>query len=446
MELRRFTLLISISIICSGIAAGAQPKSIPKPVEAVPDKTLPAPPKPNANASLSRQGPLANLPSDPGAQIEKIRALENDSWLSLGAPQGDPKWGRARGRAWGGRALVSAPELRGAFYFGEGQHAFVKPDGHIMDDIWFYDINAHRWIAVYPGTDTATFSDRVKKGELKIDDNGQLVDNNARPVPVHTLGHAWNFLTYDMHARKFAFLAERGFGRFFMGNEAMMDEGLKILETRLAGNPKPPMSPWFYDTVSGEFERYPVVTPRPDVGGFPNFQYAKHRKQFFYGGAEGVAFFDSAARKWIKIKDTGPRPIGYDHGGAYDEKRDRIYMGAGKEDPTGPFHVYDIESNTWSKPNQVGAPAKGFRTNDASIFYDVKNDVVTVFQYREKKIFTYSPDTDTWSSREFPAIVFFAPKYPSFSAFYDAELNAAFLYIASDSTDNGIMWAYRYKK
>ncbi len=442
----RFAMLILFGIIGGELAIGAQPNSRPDSVEAVPNKPLPAPSKQAIDASSSRRGPLANLPSDPGAHIEKIRSLGNDSWVNLGAPQGDPKWGRARGRAWGGRALVLAPELRGAFYLGEGVHAFVKPDGHIMDDLWFYDINAHRWIAVYPGTDTATFSDRVKNGELKIDGNGQLVDKNTRPVAVHTLGHAWNFLTYDSDSRKFAFLAERGFGRFFMGNEAMMDEGLKILETQLAGKPSPPMSPWFYDTVSGEFERYPVTTPRPDVGGFPNFQYVKRRKQFFYGGAQGVAFFDSAARKWIKIKDIGPRPIGYDHGGAYDEKRDRIYMGAGKEDPTGPFHIYDLEHNTWRKPNQVGAPVKGFRTNDASIFYDVKNDVVNVFQYREKKIYTYSPDADIWSSREFPAVVFSAPTYPSFSAFYDTALNVAFLYAASDSTDNGVMWAYRYKK
>ena len=446
MRLPRFTLLIPLSIICAGLAIGAQPTSRPEAVKADPSKILPAPPKPSAHANSSRRGPLANLPSDPGEHLEKIRALGNDAWLNLGTPQADPKWGRARGRAWGGRALVLAPELRGAFFLGEGQHAFVKPDGHIMDDLWFYDINAHRWIAVYPGTDTTTFSDRVKKGELKIDGNGQLVDKNGQPVPVHTLGHAWNFLTYDPHSRKFAFLAERGFGRFFMGNEAMMDEGLKLLEAQLVGKPRSPMSPWFYDTVSGEFERYPSSTPKPDVGGFANFQYVKRRKQYFYGGAQGVAYFDSAARKWIKVDDTGPRPISYDHGGAYDEKRERIYMGAGIEDPTGPFHIFDIETNTWSKPNQVGAPAKGFRTNNASIFYDVKNDVVTIFQYTEKKIYTYLPGSDAWSSREFPATVLTLVNYPSFSAFYDAELNVAFLFAAGDSIDNGIMWAYRYKK
>ena len=30
--------------------------------------------------------------------------------------------------------------------------------------------------------------------------------------------------------------------------------------------------------------------------------------------------------------------------------------------------------------------------------------------------------------------------------FHDPELNASYLYFASDSSDNGTMWAYRYKK
>jgi hypothetical protein len=33
---------------------------------------------------------------------------------------------------------------------------------------------------------------------------------------------------------------------------------------------------------------------------------------------------------------------------------------------------------------------------------------------------------------------------PSHNAFYDEVLNAYFVYIASDSADNGTMWAYRH--
>ena len=40
--------------------------------------------------------------------------------------------------------------VRGAFLFGEGIHGYTKPDGHYMDDLWFYDIQGHRWICCYP--------------------------------------------------------------------------------------------------------------------------------------------------------------------------------------------------------------------------------------------------------------------------------------------------------
>lgn len=39
-----------------------------------------------------------------------------------------------------------APELRAAFLCVCGTHGYVKPDGHFMDDLWAYDIPAHRWL------------------------------------------------------------------------------------------------------------------------------------------------------------------------------------------------------------------------------------------------------------------------------------------------------------
>ena len=58
-----------------------------------------------------RKGPLAALPSAPGAHIEKIKALGDNQWLNLGAPAADPKWGRALGCAWGGKSMVLALEI-----------------------------------------------------------------------------------------------------------------------------------------------------------------------------------------------------------------------------------------------------------------------------------------------------------------------------------------------
>ena len=74
-----------------------------------------------------------------------------------------------------------------------GDHAYVKPDGHVMDDLWFYDINTHAWTCLYPGINTKTITQRVKDKELSLDADGQLIDNDKQPVPVHTLVHAWGY-------------------------------------------------------------------------------------------------------------------------------------------------------------------------------------------------------------------------------------------------------------
>src|SRR6476619_7838572 len=105
-----------------------------------------------AHAEEKPKGPLAELPSKPGAHVEKIKALGDNEWLNLGAPAADPKWGKARGSSWGAKALILAPDRRGDFLFGEGVHGYVKPDGHAMDDLWFYDINRHAWLCLHPGT------------------------------------------------------------------------------------------------------------------------------------------------------------------------------------------------------------------------------------------------------------------------------------------------------
>src|SRR5262249_20093944 len=103
-----------------------------------------------------RRGLLVGLPSKPGPLLEKIKALGDNEWLELGTPAADPNWGKGRGRSWSSR-MTYAPDLQGAFLIGQGVHGFIKPDGYFMDDIWFYDLPAHRWICIYPGTDTRNF-------------------------------------------------------------------------------------------------------------------------------------------------------------------------------------------------------------------------------------------------------------------------------------------------
>lgn len=388
-------------------------------------------------------GVLEGIPSDPGPQVAEIEALPDDEWLALGPPAGDPEFGTARGRSWGGRALVLAPDLRGAFFTGEGIHAFVKPDGYGMDDVWFYDIHAHAWIAVHPGNNTLDFNQRVLDGELSIDDNGQLQDGNGEPVPLHVLIHAWDFLTYDTATQRFAFIAGDGMGRYYMPGLEAIEEGLSMLEEQREGIEIPPMSPWFYSTEDCSWERYPIETARPDVGGYSAFVYASATDQYVNAGSGGVAVFDRTANTWTSVEDSGPRPTGYDHGVAYDDKRHRLYMGSGDgSTPPGVF-IYDIESATWTKPDSTGPAPATFQTNAASIFYDSVSDVVTVFHYGDGVHYTYDPEGDAWTSQDLPAEVLDAAG--SHNAFFDPVLNAYFVYAAGDSADDGTMFAYRYR-
>src|SRR4051794_4411447 len=69
------------------------------------------------------KGPLAAMPSPAGPHVEKIKALGDNQWLDLGSPAADPKWGKARGRSWGSN-MPAAPDVRGAFVFAEGVHAY----------------------------------------------------------------------------------------------------------------------------------------------------------------------------------------------------------------------------------------------------------------------------------------------------------------------------------
>src|SRR4051794_23172065 len=49
------------------------------------------PPRDGPTGNLS---PLAGLPGAPGPQIRKIEALADNTWLNLGSPAADPKWGK----------------------------------------------------------------------------------------------------------------------------------------------------------------------------------------------------------------------------------------------------------------------------------------------------------------------------------------------------------------
>ena len=77
----------------------------------------------------ARKGPLKDLPSPEGPHIAKIKAMGDNSWLDLGVVPPDPEWGEAVGRAWCG-TMPFAPDLHGAFLYGEGRHGATTMRTH----------------------------------------------------------------------------------------------------------------------------------------------------------------------------------------------------------------------------------------------------------------------------------------------------------------------------
>jgi len=407
-------------------------------------------------------GPLAALPSAPGPHLSKIQALGDNAWLKLGSPAPDPKWGKGRGRSWSAR-MAFAPELRGAFLSGEGVHGFVKPDGYYMDDFFFYDINAHRWICIYPGMHVESFEKRIKEGDLKTDGDGVIVDKEARPVPFALLAHGYEALTYDPDSRRLVVMdGEHGEWR----TVEPLVRGMKLLgKTEFAQGPARPRSPYFYNTLTAQWERHPVEGTRSSFNLGSVFVYVPTRKQFFFdNGGHDVHFFEPAARRWTPVETRGRKPpFGIDPTACYDSRRDRIYMGGGDYPPvpegSNAFWIFDLRMNSWIDPQPAGRPCKGsnaYGTRDALMNYDSVNDAVILIRHLEDGgrkgvgVYVYDPAANAWSALpgDLPSEWGRGEEVPlaAKSGFYDPVLNVVFVHAASDSEDDGVLWAYRYRR
>lgn len=407
-------------------------------------------------APAAEKGPLSGLPSAPGPNIEKIKSMGDNAWLKLGSPAADPKWGKARGRAWCPH-MSYAPELKAAFFTGEGVHAWYnKENNKYMDDLWAYDVNAHRWICVYPGSDIKTLS-------LKMDANGFEVDSDGQPIPVAQLVHAYEHVTYDTDRKKFMFMPSPSDFWLSIFGERRKEWG--------GGYPRPwcPLncSPWMYNPAANKYEilkvqgAYPTPTTAAccdDLVYVPSL-----KKLFFYRSETKDAWlYDPQANTWTNLKPKGPPPpFGIDACACLDPKRERIYIGGGYY-PVAPgnnaFWCYDIKSNAWVDLQPKGKVCGGsnrFGPAEATVNYDSANDVVVLlFHYAEQKpedrgVYIYDPASNSWNETALNVpkeVALAAGLYAlSSSGFYSPELNAHFFYAALDSDDNGTMWAYRYK-
>jgi hypothetical protein len=421
---------INLAVVLSALVASALPAAEPEKAEG--------------------KSPLAGLPSMPGPHIDKIKALGDNTWLNLGSPAADPKWGKGRGRAWSSR-MAYAPDLKAGFLFAEGVHCWWnKENNRYMDDLFVYDIPAHRWVCAYPGTD-------VMNVDLTLDKNGFEADKDGRPVPVGQLGHGYEMLTYDSDLKRFMFMP---------GASGDWQASAPFGKRRLAWGVKgqglaAKCSPWMYDVQSGRWDLRRVDGPVPARGattlGMTFVYVPAMKKAFFWEPTTQEAWlYDPQKNTWSNLKPKGlPAALGIDKVACLDSKRQRIYLGGNKG-----LWCYDLKANAFIDLEPKGMPPQNvdnysygpYSTGRAVMNYDAANDVVVLFYHgnigpntaqKGRGIFVYDPATNAWGESPLTVPKEYC-KCPS--SFYNPELNAHFIHCAGDSADDGVMLVYRYKK
>lgn len=389
------------------------------------------------SAKPKRPNPLSALPSKPGAHVAKIKALGEDAWLNLGKPAPDPKWGMGRGRAYSPK-MAYASDLNGAFYAGCGRHGYVKPDKHFMDDMFFYDAAAHKWICLHPGA--------TKTMKLKLNEHNFEVTLDGINHPVSFLSHAYNMVTYNSKLRKYMLIyhyspwwtkaiPQRG---DWLGI-APKDRGNPYRAGKLNGNPKHPV---FWNVDANRWERQFVadkVSPGKNLG---ILEYIPEKEQAFYMGNRTPHYYDFKTNKWISTEAVLPAKIKYDYVGCYDSKRSRIYMLYRAD-----MYSFDMKANKWTVLEK--APRSFGYSTQGQLNFDSASGMVIGIAFGPTKdgkhpggAYVYDPDKNTWTAptSKMPAI------RGTGASFYHAKYNVHYLHRARDSTDNGVMLVYRYKK
>ncbi len=408
-----------------------------------------------------RRLPLAGLPSPEGAHVAKIKAMGDNSWLNLGTPAPDGQWGDGIGRAWSS-TMPYAPELRGAFLYGEGRHgACTKRGGrtHYNDDLFFYDVNANKWVCVYPGMETGTYN-------LTVNDDGFEVNAEGHPVPVAPFVHSYRMITYDTDRKMFVHMwSPSGYWRkHFPKRVALIEKNVDRLNGLGRGWSKVNQaSPWMYDTVAGHWLRFKTKARTPKAGHGSHLIYLPPQKKFFFLGGGGTHLYDPAKNDWEALKPTGsrpPQPI--DAASCYDPKRQLIYVAMGSypkndsKEVENRVHAYDVRKNVWidleAKGKLPPRPRPVSGCGITRMHYDSANDVILFFSFatditgslERRGIYAYDAGKNEWTQ----ATGEFAPDWPRGCnhTFYDPVLNAHFIYKARDSAGKGTMFVYRYRR
>ena len=270
-----------------------------------------------------------------------------------------------------------------------------------MDDLWFYDINAHAWICLYPGTNTKTFTQRVKdkatahRRERAVDRQRQAA--RSRSTRWFTPGATSPTIPTGRSSPSSVGTAWATDPPVLPGRREADGRGAEAARRAAEGQEEARSSrPWFYDVASGQFERSPANNSTAiNAGGFPQFHYLPSRKQFFAVGSDTVAIYDPAKNQWTDAKPKGPIPKGYDACGCYDSKRGRIYRNDGDGSKGEGLMAYDIEGNSWSHLKPTGTAPAPANTNAAFYEYDARLDIVVAIHFKGKTpgIFVYDPKT-----------------------------------------------------
>ena len=115
--------------------------------------------------------------------------------------------------------------------------------------------------------------------------------------------------------------------------------------------------------------------------------------------------------------------------------------------------IYDVQDNACSKPQPKGTGPFYCSSYESIFNFDTVNGELVVIRLYQTKdeagfrsgVYVYNPETNTWADPlPLPAEVVESVRNGNYG-FYDPVLNTYFCHFASDSADDGTMWAYRYK-
>jgi hypothetical protein len=308
-----------------------------------------------------------------------------------------------------------------------------------MDDLWAYDIAAHRWICVYPGAHAKTLS-------LKLDGQGFEVNDKGEHTPVSFMGHGYANQVYIPHLHKAMFLFTHSpwWTRAMPQRWEWLDQNDPDVKRRNYGHAgqviESAKHPLFYDVAAGRWERRFVAGDGPGPRRFEGvLEYLPCNKRAFFLGNGRAWLYDFEANTWTASK-AEKVPVAYDSWGCYDPKRNRVYV-ARKE----LFLAYDVAADAWSPIKGEGQPADLGSCAFGAITLDTHEDALLICRAGRTGVDIYHPERNAWTRAAAPpADVDWRRR--NVNGFYDPALNAHFYHLAGDSDDNGLMLVYRYRK